>query len=113
MKEDCTTCLYKEGSCYPSGTIFDKDKKCKSYEPDPYDKIAELKAQIEKMKKQKVFLLQIVDTDDHTIDEQFYTTDEEIAKEWDKYYKPNYCYGQAIELEEFSDKERVREKLGN
>ncbi len=74
-------------------------------------RIADLEAQIEKMKNQKVFLLQRVDTDDYTIDEQFYTTDEEIAKEWDKYYKPNYWYGQAIELEEFSDKERIREEL--
>lgn len=65
----------------------------------------------EKIKSQKVFLLQIVDSDDYTIDSQFYTTDEEIAKEWDKYYKQNYCFGQAIELEELSDKERMKEEL--
>jgi len=34
MKRDCNTCVYKEGSCYPSTTIFDKDKICKSYVPD-------------------------------------------------------------------------------
>ena len=75
--------------------------------------IKELEAQIEKMKNQKVFLLQRVDTDDHTIDKWLYTTDEDIAKEWNDYYKPNYCYGQAIELKEFSDKERIREELEN
>ena len=74
-------------------------------------KITDLEEQIEKMKNRKVFLLQIVDADDHTVDNQCYTTDEEIAKEWDEYYKPNYCYGQATELEEFSDKERIREEL--
>lgn len=65
----------------------------------------------EGVKKQKVFLLQRVDSYDSTIDKQFYTTDEEIAKEWDKYVKRNYWYGQAIELEEFSDKERVKDEL--
>ena len=75
-------------------------------------KIADLEQQIEKMKSRKVFLLQIVDADDYTVDSQFYTTDEDIAKEWDKYDKHNYCFGQAIELEELSDKERMREELG-
>ena len=75
-------------------------------------KIADLEQQIEKMKNRKVFLLQIVDADDYTVDSQFYTTDEDIAKEWDKYDKHNYCFGQAIELEELSDKERMREELG-
>jgi hypothetical protein len=28
---DCTTCIYQDGACYPSTTIFDKNKKCKSY----------------------------------------------------------------------------------
>lgn len=42
MKRDCNTCVYKEGSCYPSTMIFDKDKTCKSYVPDYEDYIAEL-----------------------------------------------------------------------
>lgn len=42
MKKDCSTCVYKEGSCYPSTTIFDKDKTCKSYAPDYEGYIAEL-----------------------------------------------------------------------
>lgn len=29
--EDCTTCIHQDGACYPSGTIFDKNQKCKSY----------------------------------------------------------------------------------
>ena len=68
----------------------------------------ELKKEI---KSQKVFLLQRVDSYDSSIDKQFYTTDEELAKKWNDFYKRNYYYGQAIELEEFSDKERVREEL--
>lgn len=31
QNEDCSTCIYQDGACYPSTTIFDKDKKCKSY----------------------------------------------------------------------------------
>ena len=50
MKRDCNTCICKEGSCYPSTTIFDKNKTCKSYSPDYEGYIAELEAQIEKMK---------------------------------------------------------------
>lgn len=42
MKRDCSTCICKEGSCYPSTTIFDKDKTCKSYSPDYEGYIAEL-----------------------------------------------------------------------
>lgn len=42
MKRDCSTCAYKEGSCYPSTTILDKDKTCKSYEPDYEEYIADL-----------------------------------------------------------------------
>lgn len=42
MEKDCSTCVYKEGSCYPSTTIFDKDKTCKSYIPDYEGYIAEL-----------------------------------------------------------------------
>ena len=74
-------------------------------------RIEGLEKQIEKMKNQKVFLLQRVDSYDNSIDKQFYTTDEELAKEWNNYYKRNYYYGQAIELEEFSDKERIKEEL--
>lgn len=73
----------------------------------------ELEAQIAKLKNQKVFLLQRVDSYDNSIDKQFYTTDEELAKEWDDYYRRNYYYGEAIELKEFSDKERVKEELEN
>lgn len=69
--------------------------------------------ELEEQLKKKVFLLQIVDADDYTIDRQFYTTDEEIAKEWDKYDKYNCNYGQAIELEELSDKEQMKKELGN
>ena len=72
-----------------------------------------LEEQLEKMKNRKVFLLQIVDADDYTIDRRFYTTDEEIAKEWDKYDKYNCCFGQAIELEELSNKEQLREELND
>lgn len=74
-------------------------------------RIEELEKQIEKMKNQKVFLLQRIDSYDNSIDKQFYTTDEELAKEWNNYYKRNYYYGQAIELEDFSDKERIKEEL--
>lgn len=42
MKRDCSTCICKEGSCYSSTTIFDKDKNCKSYDPDYEGYIAEL-----------------------------------------------------------------------
>ena len=42
MNKDCNTCVCKEGSCYPSTTIFDKDKTCKSYAPDYEGYIAEL-----------------------------------------------------------------------
>ncbi len=42
MKRECNTCVYKEGSCYPSTTIFDKDKTCKSYVPDYEGYIVEL-----------------------------------------------------------------------
>ena len=70
-----------------------------------------LEKQIEKIKNQKVFLLQRVDSYDNSIDKQFYTTDEELAKEWNNYCRRNYYYGQAIELEEFSDKERIKEEL--
>lgn len=65
----------------------------------------------EEIKNRKIFLLQRVDSYDNFIDKQFYTTDEELAKKWDDYYRCNYYYGQAIELEEFSDKERVKEEL--
>ncbi len=68
---------------------------------------------IEEPKKRKVFLLQRVDSYDNSIDKQFYTTDEELAKEWNNYYRRNYYYGQAIELEEFTDKERIKEELEN
>jgi len=63
------------------------------------------------MTKQKIFLLQRVDSYDNSIDKQFYTTDEELAKEWNNYYRRNYYYGQAIELEEFTDKERIKKEL--
>jgi len=63
------------------------------------------------MTKQKMFLLQRVDSYDNSIDKQFYTTDEELAKEWNNYYRRNYYYGQAIELEEFTDKERIKKEL--
>lgn len=42
MIKDCNTCIHKEGSCYPSTTIFDKDKTCKSYDPDYEGYIADL-----------------------------------------------------------------------
>jgi len=73
--------------------------------------ISILENRIEQFEKRKVFLLQRVDSYDNSIDKQFYTTDEELAKEWNGYYKRNYWYGEAIELEEFSEKERVKEEL--
>lgn len=74
-------------------------------------RIEELEEQINKMKNRKVFLLQRVDSYDNSLDKRFYTTDEELAKEWNDYYRRNYYYGQAIELEEFTDKERVKDEL--
>lgn len=71
-------------------------------------RIEELEEQLE---KRKVFLLQRVDSYDNSIDKQFYTTDEELAKEWNDYYKRNYWYGQAIELEKFSNKDKIIEEL--
>lgn len=50
MKRDCNTCVYKEGSCYPSTMIFDKDKTCKSYVPDYEDYIAELEKENAELK---------------------------------------------------------------
>ena len=50
MKRDCSTCIYKEGSCYPSTTIFDKDKTCKSYSPDYEGYIAELEKENAELK---------------------------------------------------------------
>lgn len=96
--------------------IFKKANEIIAQQRDDRDAdISKLESRIEELEEQfkkKVFLLQIVDADDHTIDSQFYTTDEEIAKEWDKYDKYNCNYGQAIELEELSDKEQMRKELG-
>ena len=50
MKRDCSTCICKEGSCYPSTTIFDKDKTCKSYSPDYEGYIAELEKENAELK---------------------------------------------------------------
>lgn len=62
MTNDCITCMHKEGSCYPSTTIFDKDKTCKSYNPDYKGYIgelekknAELKEKLEELQKQKEY----------------------------------------------------------
>lgn len=74
-------------------------------------RVEALKKQNRKLKGQRVFLLQRVDSYDNSIDKQFYTTDEEVAKEWNNFYKRNYYYGQAIELEEFTDKEHIKEEL--
>jgi len=97
-------------NCYEEGYIDSAEPREKLLQ-EKDDKIAKLEAQIEKMRKQKVFLLQRVDSYDNSIDKQFYTTDEELAKEWNNYYRRNYYYGQAIELEEFSDKERIKDEL--
>lgn len=51
MTKDCNTCLHKEGSCYPSATIFDKDKTCKSYAPDYEGYIADLEQKLEQTEK--------------------------------------------------------------
>lgn len=51
MKRDCSTCVYKEGSCYPSKTIFDKDKTCKSYDPDYEGYIADLEKENAELRK--------------------------------------------------------------
>ena len=55
MTKDCSTCIYKEGSCYPSTTIFDKDKTCKSYDPDYEGYITELEKENEKLKVENAF----------------------------------------------------------
>lgn len=51
MKRDCNTCEYKEGSCFPSTLIFDKDKTCKSYVPDYEGYITDLEKENEELKK--------------------------------------------------------------
>ena len=51
MEENCKNCLYKDGSCYPSYNIYSKEKRCKSYELDPYDKITDLEKQLEQAKE--------------------------------------------------------------
>lgn len=92
--------------------IFKRANEIIAQQRDDRDSdISVLENRIEELEKRKVFLLQRVDADDYTIDKQFYTTDEELAKEWDKYVKRSYWYGQAIELEEFSNKERIRDEL--
>lgn len=63
MKEDCSTCLYKDGSCYPSSV------PCRSYEPDPYDKIADLEKQIEQMKKCLKGIIYMAESGLHTKNE--------------------------------------------
>ena len=55
MKRDCSTCICKEGSCYPSTTIFDKDKTCKSYCPDYEGYIAELEKENAELKVENAF----------------------------------------------------------
>lgn len=50
MKRDCSTCVYKEGSCYPSKTIFDKDKTCYSYNPDYEGYISDLEKENAELK---------------------------------------------------------------
>lgn len=54
MKKDCSTCLCKEGSCYPSITIFDKDKICRSYTPDYEGYITELEKKNNELKIVKI-----------------------------------------------------------
>jgi uncharacterized protein (UPF0335 family) len=54
MNKDCSTCICKEGSCYPSVTIFDKDKTCKSYAPDYEGYIAELEQENIELKTKKI-----------------------------------------------------------
>lgn len=73
--------------------------------------IAEWSKQMAEKKNRKVFLLQRVDAYDSSIDKQFYTTDEELAKEWNSYAKHNCWYAEAIELKEFTDKEQIKEIL--
>lgn len=50
MIKDCNTCIHKEGSCYPSTTIFDNDKTCKSYDPDYEGYIADLEKENAELK---------------------------------------------------------------
>lgn len=54
MEKDCSTCLYKEGLCYPSTTIFNKDKTCRSYTPDYEGYIAELEKENNELKTVKI-----------------------------------------------------------
>ena len=51
MKRNCNTCVHKEGSCYPSTTIFDRDKTCKSYTPDYEGYIAELEKENDRLSR--------------------------------------------------------------
>ena len=61
MTRDCSTCIYKEGSCYPSLTIFDKDKTCKSYEPDYEGYIADLERKNAELKSENAELEQQIE----------------------------------------------------
>lgn len=54
MKKDCSTCLCRECSCYPSITIFDKDKTCRSYTPDYEGYITELEKKNNELKTVKI-----------------------------------------------------------
>lgn len=51
MIKDCSTCIHKEGSCYPSLTIFDKDKTCGSYKPDYEGYITDLEKENTELKE--------------------------------------------------------------
>ena len=55
MNKDCSTCIHKEGSCYPSITIFDKNKTCKSYVPDYEGYIAGLEKENAELKVKNAF----------------------------------------------------------
>ena len=86
MEEYCKTCLYKDGSCYPSYNIYSKEKKCKSYEPDPYDKIADLEKQLEQAKKiikklRTLYFSPVVTNDDVKRQDEILNEVEQFLKE--------------------------------
>ena len=77
MKRDCNTCICKEGSCYPSTTIFDKDKTCKSYYPDYEGYIADLEKENAELKDYRLTTLAKQQTEN-----QKYTVNLEHKLSW-------------------------------
>ena len=97
MKRDCSTCICKEGSCYPSKTIFDKDKTCKSYDPDYEGYIADLENTNAELKGRNRELLE--SCEGATIMYKHLTKAKELLKQW---LQANICDSVVL----FSDTEQ-------